>query len=99
MRNIFLIIILCSLNQLFAQEIVGMKDLYTENNFTYELSIEDLFSGQAQHIRNNGHLVYEEYFMNGKLIKSITYYNGTDKPIPASITEFYDGTENKRTTK
>jgi antitoxin component YwqK of YwqJK toxin-antitoxin module len=92
----FILIPVCFLNQLFAQEIVGMKDLYADRNLVYKSSNDELFSGQAQSIRNNGHLVYEEYFTNGELIKSIMYYNSTDKPIPSSITEFYVGTKNKR---
>ena len=73
-----------------------MKDLYVENDLTYKVSDHQLFSGQAQYVRKNGHLVSEEYFVDGKLIKSVNYYNGTDKPIPASVTEFYEGTQNKR---
>ena len=36
--------------------------------------------------------VYKEYFDNGKLTKSITYYNGTEKRTPARITEYYSET-------
>jgi antitoxin component YwqK of YwqJK toxin-antitoxin module len=88
MKNILLIIFICFLNQLSAQEKVGMKDLYVENDLTYKIADDKLFSGQAQHVRKNGHLVYEEYFENGKLTKSITYYNGTEKPTPARETNF-----------
>jgi len=96
MKNILLIIFICLLNQLSSQEIVGMKDLYVENDLTYKVSDEKLYSGQAQHVRKNGHLVYEEYFDNGKLTKSITYYNGTEKPTPATETEYDSETQTKR---
>ncbi len=96
MKNILLIIFICLLNHLSAQEIVGMKDLYIENDLTYKVSDEKLFSGQAQHVRKNGHLVYEEYFDNGKLTKSITYYNRTKKPMPAREIEYYSETQKKR---
>ncbi|WP_025665515.1 hypothetical protein [Aquimarina megaterium] len=96
MKNILSIILFCFFNQLFAQEIVGIKNLYIENDLTYKISGDKLFSGQAQRIRKNGHLVYEEYFVDGKMTKSVTYYNGADKPKPASVTEFYEETETKR---
>ncbi|NHF61626.1 hypothetical protein FK220_019935 [Flavobacteriaceae bacterium TP-CH-4] len=96
MKNILLIVLICFLTQVSAQEIVGMKDLYVENDLTYKVAGGKLFSGQAQNVRKNGHLVYEEYFDNGKLTKSIIYYNGTEKPTPARETEFYLETQTKR---
>jgi len=96
MKNILLVIFICFLNQLSAQEIVGMKDLYVESDLTYKIVDNKLFSGQAQHLRKNGHLVYEEYFYNGKLTKSITYYNGTEIPTPARETEYYSESQTKR---
>ena len=96
MKNLLLIILIFFLSKLPAQEIVGMKDLYFENDLTYKVADDKLFSGQAQYVRKNGHLVYEEYFENGRLTKSITYYNRTEKPTPARLIEYYDGTETKR---
>lgn len=96
MKKILLIFTFFAFNQLFAQEIVGLKDLYVENEMTYKIADDQLFSGQAQSVRKNGHLVYEEYFENGYLTKSIVYYNGTEKPIPARVTEFYEKTSKKK---
>jgi len=96
MKNILLIILFCSLNALFAQEKVGLKEIYVENNLAYKVADDELFSGQAQKVRNNGHLVFEEYYKNGNPIKSIVYYNGTEKPIPARITEFYEKSFDKK---
>jgi len=84
-----LIFLFCSLSQLFSQEIVGIKDLYSENNLIYKISDNQLFSGKAKKVRKNGHLVYEEFIENGSLIKSVSYYNRTEKPIPAMTTEYY----------
>ena len=63
---------------------------------TYKIANNQLFSGQAQSVRKNGHLVYEEYFENGYLTKSIVYYNGTEKPIPARVNEFYEKSSKKK---
>lgn len=92
MRNVLLILFICLFGQISAQEKVGLKDLFVQNNLTYKIEDGKLFTGQAQHIRKNGHLVYEEYFEDGILTKSITYYNKTDKPTPAEETEFYPET-------
>jgi antitoxin component YwqK of YwqJK toxin-antitoxin module len=95
MKNILTLILISLLSGISAQEIVSMKDLYVENNLTYKAQNDQLFSGQAQNIRKNGHLVYEEFFVNGKLTKSITYYNGTEKPTPSRETEYYSDTQTK----
>ncbi len=96
MKNILLIIIFCSFSGLFAQEKVGLKEIYVENDLAYKVSNDQLFSGQAQKVRRNGHLVYEEYYENGIPIKSILYYNGTEKPKPVELIEFYDKTFDKK---
>ena len=96
MKNILLIILFCSLKGLFAQEKVGMKEIYVLNNLAYKVADDELFSGQAQKVRNNGHLVDEEYYESGNPIKSVIYYNGTEKPIPAKMTEFYEKSFDKK---
>lgn len=96
MKKIPLITILLLFHGVFAQEIVGLKEIYVANNLAYKVADDQLFSGQAQKVRKNGHLVYEEYYENGVPIKSILYYNRTEKPIPAKKTEFYDNSFNKK---
>ncbi|MCT8341215.1 hypothetical protein MG296_14205 [Flavobacteriaceae bacterium TK19130] len=98
MRKILLIILILTFGNTFSQKTVDLRDIYTEEGLTYSSNDNKLFSGKAQHIRKNGHLVYEEYFEDGKLTKTITYYNGTDEPTPSTITEYYIGTDNKKTT-
>ena len=95
MKNILLIILFCSFNGLFAQEKVGLKEIYVENSLAYKVANEELFSGKAQKVRKNGHLVYEELYEKGIPIKSILYYNGTEKPKPVVMTEFYEKTFDK----
>jgi hypothetical protein len=77
---------------LFAQEKVGLKEIYVESDLAYKVANDQLFSGQAQKVRKNGHLVYEEFYENGIPIKSILYYNGTENPKPVVMTEFYEKT-------
>ncbi len=96
MKKILLIILFCSFGGLLAQEKVGLKEIYVENNLAYKVANDQLFSGQAQKVRKNGHLVYEEYYKKGIPIKSILYYNGTDKPKPVEMTEFYEKTFDKK---
>jgi antitoxin component YwqK of YwqJK toxin-antitoxin module len=73
-----------------------MKDIYVENGLIYKNADGKLFSGQAQNVRKNGHLIYEEYFAEGKLTKSIIYYNRTEVPTPARVTEYYEGKQTIR---
>ena len=96
MKKILIIIIFCSVGGLLAQEKVGMKEIYVENNLAYKVADDQLFSGQAQRVRKNGHLVYEEYYAEGIPIKSILYYNGTERPKSAEQTEFYEKTFDKK---
>ena len=65
MKNILLIIFICFLSTLSAQEIVDSKDIYFDNGLIYKVSDNQLFSGQVQKVRKNGHLVYEDYFKDG----------------------------------
>lgn len=78
------------LSTLSAQEIVGMKDIYLDKGRIYKVSDNTLFSGQAQKVRKNGHLVYEDYFENGYIIKTVVYYNGTEEPVTAQLVEYYE---------
>ena len=96
MKKILLMVIFSAFNQLIAQEIVGFRDLYEKNELTYKIADGQVFSGQAQNFRKNGHLVYEEYFEDGYLTKSILYYNGTEKATPARVTEFYENSSTKK---
>ncbi|MGS2762929.1 hypothetical protein [Sinomicrobium sp. M5D2P9] len=96
MKNFLSIIILCSFTGLFAQEKVGFQEIYMDNDLTYKVADDQLFSGQGQRIRRNGHLVYEEYYEKGIPIKSISYYNRTEPPVPARMTEFYRNSFDKK---
>lgn len=90
MKNILILILFFNCNQLIAQEKIGIKDLYYENYIAHKVSDDKLFSGIAQKVRNNGHIIYDEVYENGILIKSTVYYNRTEKQIPAIVIFYYE---------
>lgn len=91
MKQVFLIITFLLFNQLLAQEKVNRKDLYYEGYLAYKISSDELFTGSAQKVRKNGHLVYEEIYENGTLIKSTVYYNRSEN-VPAEEKLYYYNT-------
>jgi len=74
MRNILILLMFSSFNELISQEIIGMKEVYIENNLIYKYSTNKPFTGIAQHKRKNGHLVYEEEYKNGIILSSNLYF-------------------------
>jgi antitoxin component YwqK of YwqJK toxin-antitoxin module len=68
-------------NKLISQEIVGMKEVYIENNLVYKNANDELFTGVAESKRKNGHLVYDEEYENGIILSSNLYYNGKEKRV------------------
>ena len=68
-------------NELISQEIIGMKEVYIENNLVYKNTTDELFTGITQSKRKNGHLVYEEEYKNGIILSSNLYYNGKEKRV------------------
>ena len=78
MRNLLIFLMFFTFNELISQEIIGMKEVYIENNLVYKNATDELFSGIAQSKRKNGHLVYEEEYKNGIILSSNLYYNGKE---------------------
>lgn len=68
------------MNLLFAQNVVPFNELYLENDLVYEKYTDKLFTGSAAKIRKNGHVVYEDVIAEGKMIKTIIYFNKTTLP-------------------
>ncbi|WP_242133011.1 toxin-antitoxin system YwqK family antitoxin [Aestuariivivens marinum] len=77
-RNLLILIMLFTFNELISQEIIGMKEVYIDNNLVYKNETDKLFTGIAQSKRKNGHLVYEEEYKNGIILSSNLYYNGQE---------------------
>ncbi len=78
---------------LVAQEVVDYDAIYIENDLAYRTSNQLPFSGAAQKVRKNGHLVHESYYQKGILTKSVLYYNNTEKPTPANTVYYFAGTD------
>ncbi len=78
MRNILILLMFFSFNELISQEKIGMKEVYLENNLVYKNASDELFTGIAQSKRKNGHLVYEEEYKNGIILSSNLFYNGKE---------------------
>ncbi len=68
------------MNLLFAQKNVPFNELYLDNNLIYEKSSEKLFTGSSAKIRKNGHIVFEDFIEEGRIQKTIYYYNKTTLP-------------------
>ncbi len=78
MKNFLILLMFFTFNKLISQEIVGMKEVYIDNNLVYKSSNDELLTGIAQSKRKNGHLVYEEEYKNGVILSSNLYYNGKE---------------------
>lgn len=86
-KYLFLIILLVTFN-LKAQEKVTSKEVYKENNLTYKVADNQLFTGSIQNFKQKNHLISEFEFIDGVLIKGKVYYNGKEK-IMAEERYFY----------
>ena len=78
MRNLLILLMFFTFNELISQEIIGMKEVYIENNLVYKNATDELFSGITQSKRKTGHLVYEKEYKNGIILSSNLYYNGKE---------------------
>lgn len=75
-KTFFCIFYLFLTYQINSQDIVEMKAIYLDNqNIAHRVKDDSIFTGIAQHIRRNGHLVYEEIFINGVITTSKLYFN------------------------
>lgn len=63
----------------FGQEVLSFDEIYSENNLTYKLSNNELFTGKVQRFKKNNHLVFEIEFENGILKTSTLFYNGKEQ--------------------
>lgn len=81
MRNFLVLLIFFTFNKLISQEIIGMKEVYIDNDLVYKNADDGLFTGIVQSKRKNGHLVYEEEYEKGIILSSNLYYNGKEKRV------------------
>ena len=90
---IVLVILFSCCFQVLGQKKISIKEIYFENNLAYKTSDNTVFTGQAQQIRKNGHLVFEQFIESGVLTKSVTYFNSIEPPAASSVVYFYEKTE------
>ncbi len=77
-KHILLIIILFTF-KLYSQEILSKENVYAENNLTYKVENNQLFTGKIQNFKHKNHLLSEFEFIDGILIKGSVYFNGKEK--------------------
>ncbi|MFI1770338.1 hypothetical protein [Thalassobellus citreus] len=81
-RFSILIISLLTFSKILGQEILSVKDIYLdENNIAYKIDNDQKFTGFAQKVRNNGHVVYEDEFKDGIILVHFVYFNLSDKEL------------------
>lgn len=103
MSKVLKILIFCIFlffeNFVFSQQIVSINETYiSDENLVYSTQTDKPFTGKAQRKRKNGHLVYEEEYKEGYIIKSTVFYNRTGEPTPATVF-LYDEKDNFRAIK
>lgn len=74
--------------QLFSQERINTFEIYKNDNLSYKKEDGKIFTGIAEFKKKNGHVVFEEHYVNGFLTKYILYYN-LDEQIVATEIIFY----------
>jgi len=77
-KHILLIIILFTV-KLYSQEILTKENVYTEDNLTYKVENNQLFTGKIQNFKHKNHLLSEFEYNEGILVKGSLYYNGKEK--------------------
>ena len=92
--KILLIIILIS-SKLFAQEKIELNNVYFDNGIAYNKINNQIFTGVAQNKKKNGHIKFEEFYENGKLTKTLLYYNIYSEQIVSDETIFNSKTNKK----
>ncbi|TAI46953.1 hypothetical protein [Flagellimonas allohymeniacidonis] len=86
--------ILCS----FGQDNLDIKEIYIDNGLVYKVSNNTRFTGVAQKVRKNGHVVFEDFYNDGVILHSINYFNSRNKE-PAAKTIYHKNFVPKQTVK
>ena len=73
-----------------AQDTLSIKNIYLENSLIFNANNELPFTGVAQKIRKNGHLVFEEVYEQGILVEYKEYYNGNTQSLSHKIYFYLD---------
>lgn len=87
MKKLLFLILIFSFN-VYSQDSLRFNQVYFENGLCYKTETGTLFNGKAQSYKHKNHLVYENNYNNGQLIKYTEYFNGKKRKITEEI--FYD---------
>lgn len=79
----------------YSQEKTDWNNLYWENKIAFKKQDNTIFTGIVQNKSKNGHVKYEEIYNNGKLIKSLLYYNINFAQLVSTETIFNPETNKK----
>ena len=90
-----LVILILIFGKTFSQEKTAWNNVYWENEIAYTKQNNQLFTGIVQNKNKNGHIKYEEVYSNGKLNKSLVYYNIYPEQIVSTETIFNPETNKK----
>lgn len=72
----------------YGQDTIDIKEIYINDGLAYKVANDRIFTGVAQKTRKNGHVVFEEFYDNGKILSDITYFNFREKE-PSSETIYH----------
>ena len=95
MKYKILIISILFFGKLYSQEKINLNDLSIENGIAYNKLKNQIFTGIAQNTNKNGHVKFEEIYENGKLTKTLLYYNINSEQIVSDETLFNPETNKK----
>jgi hypothetical protein len=95
MKKLLLLILVFSLNA-YSQDSLRFKHVYIEKEICYQVETGKLFSGKIQSYKHKNHLVFENNYINGQLIKYTEYFNGKKRKIAEEIFYNSNGFKEKR---
>ena len=86
MKNILILLMFFTSLNLISQERISINDIYIgEDNIAYRTDNDQKFTGFAQKVRKNGHVVYEDQFDNGIIISHSVFFNSSDKKLAGKM--------------
>ena len=95
MKIKFLLLIILLFGKLYSQEKIKLIDIFFENGVAYNKLNNQIFTGIAQNKNKNEHITFEEIYENGKLTKTLLYYNINSAQIVSTETIFNPETNKK----
>lgn len=95
MKVKILLIVILFFGKLYSQETIEFNNVFFENGIAYNKLNNEIFSGIVQNKNKSGHIKFEEIYVNGKLTKTLLYYNFKSEQIVCDETLFNSETNKK----